>query len=74
MSVDNLHQSIGIDQPLSTAVKVKLEDVRKIEQKCKNLVFDMRHVQRSFPRNIVYYTIPTLITHWILLSLYLGRN
>ena len=69
MSTDTLHQ------PLSTVVQLKLEDVRKIEQKSKNLVFGyVRNVQRSFPTNIVYYTIPTLITHWILLYYYIWEK
>ena len=50
------------------ATFASLEDVKTIDQKEKDFIFGyIRKVQRIFPDDNVYYTIPTLVIHWILL-------
>ena len=50
------------------ATAASLEDVKYIDQRSKDVTFG--YIQKSqtlFPSNNVYYTIPTLVIHWILL-------
>ena len=48
-----------------------LENVKRIDQESKDLIFGyIRNVQELFPADNVYYTIPNLVIHWILLYFY----
>ena len=50
-----------------------LEEVKQINQRTKDLVYGYTaKVQNSFPSDIVFYTIPKSIIHWILLYFYIG--
>ena len=50
------------------ATSVNLEDVKFIDKKAKDIVNGyINETQNSFPTDNIYYTIPTLVIHWILL-------
>ena len=45
-----------------------LENVKNIDQSAKNCIFGyVREIQTLFPDDKTYFTIPTLVIHWILL-------
>ena len=45
-----------------------LETVKDIDEKTKHCVFGyIRKTQKIFPNDNIYYTIPSLVIHWILL-------
>ena len=50
------------------ATETSLEDVKKIDQRTKDCVFGfIRKSQTLLPDNNVYFLIPSLVIHWILL-------
>ena len=50
-----------------------LESVKSIDERNKNLIFGYtRNVQELLPDDNVYYTIPKLVIHWILLYFHFG--
>ena len=56
----------------NTASSVSLHDVKGIDIKMKYLVNGyVMQIQNLLPDDNVYYTIPTLIIHWILLYFYI---
>ena len=53
------------------AASVRLEDVKNVDQGTQICVYGyIRRVQDIFPENNVYFTIPKLVIHWILLYFY----
>ena len=53
--------------------KIGLENVKSIDQRSKTFVNGyIRSIQKLFPKDNIYYTIPALVIHWILLYYYLG--
>ena len=50
-----------------------LQDVKDIDIKTKSLINGyVRTVQEMWPQDNIYYTIPSLVIHWILLYYYLS--
>ena len=52
-----------------------LEDVKHIDISTKDIVFGfIKHVQSMLPKDNIYYTIPTLVSHWILLYFFIKES
>ena len=53
----------------------RLEDVKSIDEKTKYCVFGyIRRSQDMFPVDNIYFTIPTLVIHWILLYFHINEK
>ena len=52
-----------------------LENVKDIDEQTKNCIFGyVREIQETMPNDDTYYTIPSLVIHWILLYYYLHER
>ena len=50
-----------------------LEDVKSIDQNTKYTIYGfIRNMQKQISRDNIYYTIPELVIHWILLYFYIA--
>ena len=57
------------------ATSACLEDVKNIDQRTKDCVFGyIRKIQDIFPEDNVYFTIPSLVIHWVLLYFYTAER
>ena len=57
------------------AARSRLEDVKRIDERSKDCLSGyIRQIQKLFPTDNVYYTIPTLVIHWILLYYYVWEQ
>ena len=55
------------------STSLTLEDIKKIDQESKDVIYGyVKGIQKLFPADIVYFTIPTLVIHWVLLYHYIG--
>ena len=67
----------AMESPLSSTYDhhITLEDVKKIEQESKDLIHGyVRNIEKLFPGDVSYFTMPTLVIHWILLYYYIWEE
>ena len=54
---------------------VTLEDIKSIDQKIKDVIHGyIRNVQKEMPQDNIYFTIPALVIHWIMIFYYIAEH
>ena len=67
--------AIAIKSKQSPAMSVRLDDAKKIEQESKDIIYgNIRNIEKLFPSDIIYFTIPTVVIHCILLYYYIWEE